>query len=480
MGDELRKIHKASVRILSEIGIRLHHPEILELLQTKGIRVEGKTAYFEDKQLKHWVNMAPGRFSLTARNPEYEMFIGGDKLEYAAGYGAACIVDAQGNRRSARIEDYLKFLQLVHQSRYFNLNGGLLVQPMDLMGIPGIPLMLYATILYSDKCLMGMQSNARTMEQIMDMVAIIFGGKDKLLEQPRILTMISTLSPLQIDRDALDSMLICSRYRQPMIFSPGPSAGTTGPITIAGNISLANAEALAGIAISQMIRPGTPVIYGLQSTVADMQSGSVSTASPAYSIQSTYCARLARMYGIPSRTGGTNNDAKGVSVQSGYESMFTMLNACLNGVNLVVHSAGMLDSYAATSYEQFIVDLEIISMIEFYLQGIEIDEDSFAFEVIKEVGSGGQFLTTEHTLQRCRTESWSPMIGLRGALAGISPNDQFLYNIEKSMDKMLKSYVRPTLDAQVHQNLQAYLKDEVGIESKWLEQVDGDSLTETA
>lgn len=472
MTDELRKIHKASVRILSEIGIRLHHPEILEILQANGIRVQGKTAFFEDKQLRHWVNMAPGRFTLSARNPEYEMFIGGDKIEYAAGYGAAFIVDSLGNRRSARLDDFISFLQLVHQSRYFNMNGGLLVQPMDLMGINGIPLMLYANILYSDKCLMGMQTKAKTMEQIMDMVALVFGGRDKLLEQPRILTMISTLSPLQIDREALDSMLVCSRYRQPMIFSPGPSAGTTGPVTIAGNISLANAEALAGIAISQIIRPGTPVIYGLQSTVADMRSGCVSTASPAYSIQSTYCASLAKMYGIPSRTGGTNNDAKGVSVQSGYESMFTMLNACLNGVNLIVHSAGMLDSYAATSYEQFIVDLEIISMIESYMQGIEIDEDSFAFEVIKEVGSGGQFLTTEHTLERFRSASWNPMIGLRGTMAGMSPNEQFLYNIEKIMNQMLSSYVRPEIDPGLHRDLYAYLCQEVGLDPAWLDKVE--------
>ena len=194
------------------------------------------------------------------------------------------------------------------------------------------------------------------------MVALTFGGSDAFKQHNRVLTMISTLSPLQIDHSALDSMMICARCRQPMIISPAPATGTTGPVVMAGNISLANAEALAAIAISQMLHEGTPVIYGLQSNAVDMASGQVSIGSPGYSIQAEYCAQLAQMYGLPSRTGGTNTDAKEVSVQSGYEAMMSMLLACQNRVNLIVHSAGILDSYAATSYEQFIVDIVVVAI----------------------------------------------------------------------------------------------------------------------
>lgn len=480
MGSDLKKIHAASVRLLREVGIKLHHPEILELIAQHGIKVQGQIAYFQEKQLRHWVNMAPGRFSLFALNPDHDMFIGGDSTEYAAGYGAPTIVDPDGNRRAALMEDYLQFLKLVHQCPYFNMNGGILVQPLDLMNTSCFPLMLFASILHSDKCLMGFQSNRTTVQQIMDMVAICVGGKDKLLEQPRLISMISTMSPLQVDAEALDTLLVCAGYKQPVIISPGPAAGSTGPITMAGNISLANAEALAVIAISQMIRPGTPVVYGLQSTAADMKSGGISIGSPAYSIQSTYCAGLAKMYGIPSRTGGTNNDAKGVSVQSGYESMFSMLNACQQKVNLIVHSAGMLDSYAATSYEQFIVDLEIISMIEFYLQGLETDQDSFAFEVIKSVGAGGEFLSSEHTLLHFRTDSWNPMLGLRGNLKGMTPNEKFLFNINTAMHRMLDAYQPPALDPGMIQELERYLLQEVGVDQHLLNLARGEHQTRTS
>ena len=464
MGDILKEIHKASIRILEEIGIRLHHPEIIGLLAGNGVRFEGQIALFKEKQLMHWINKAPGRFTLYARNPEHDMFIGGDHTEYAAGYGAPTIVAADGSRRAAVLEDYISFLKLVQQSQYFNLNGGILVQPSDLTGLASSPVMMYATLTHSDKCIMGIPGTAAEVEHLMNMGAIIFGGLPEFESRPHIITMVSTLSPLQIDHVALETMLVCARHRQPLIVSPAPAAGTTGPILMAGNISLANAEALAAIAITQMIREGTPVVYGLQSYAADMASGNISIGSPGYSIQAKYCAQLARMYGLPSRTGGTNTDAKGVSVQSGYESMLSMLLACQNRVNLIIHSAGILDAYAATSYEQFIVDLEIISMIESYLADIDATPEDFAFEVIREVGIGGHFIDTRHTFDRCRTYSWRPEIGLRGLVLKRSPNEQLFANIERKMNRMLGSYRKPSLSPEILAALYDYMVGISGVD----------------
>ena len=408
MNEILKKIHRASVRILEEIGIRLHHPLVCDMLRKMGVRVEDNVAFFTEKQIRHWVNKAPGRFSVTSRSGEHDMLIGGENIEYAAGYGTPTIVDQDGQRRPATLEDFLNFVKMVHQVPYFNINGGILVQPSDIPAAQSAAVMMYATLTHTDKCIMGVPGSAREVEQLMEMVALTVGGIEALMKSKYVITMISTLSPLQIDPSALDTMIVCARFGQPMIISPAPTTGTTGPMVMAGNISLANAEALAAIAISQMLREGTPVIYGLQSNAADMRSGQISIGSPGYSIQAKYCAQLARMYGLPCRTGGTNTDAKGVSVQSGYEAMMSMLTACQNQVNLIVHSAGILDSYAATSYEQFIVDIEIISMIEYFLADLKSDPEDFAFEVIKEVGVGGQFLTTDHTAAMCETGAWHP------------------------------------------------------------------------
>jgi trimethylamine--corrinoid protein Co-methyltransferase len=398
--------------------------------------------------------------------------IGGENIEYAAGYGTPTIVDRDGRRRPATLDDFLNFVKMVHQVPYFNINGGILVQPSDVPGDQSAAAMMYATLTHSDKCIMGVPGSARDVEQLMEMVALTVGGADALMSQNRVITMISTLSPLQIDPAALDTMCVCARYRQPMIISPAPATGTTGPMVMVGNISLANAEALAAIAVSQILREGTPVIYGLQSNAVDMRSGYISIGSPGYSIQAKYCAQLARMYGLPSRTGGTNTDAKGVSVQSGYEAMMSMLTACQNRVNLIVHSAGILDSYAATSYEQFIVDIEIISMIEFFLADLNSDPEDFAFEVIKEVGIGGQYLTTDHTADRFESESWHPRIGLRsGPLTQGSPNEQFLANIDREIETLVKNYRKPQMDPSVLAALYRYVHENAGVDETVLDRI---------
>lgn len=469
----LQKIHRTSIRILEEIGIRLHHPEIVELLREKGIRVEGSTAFFTEKQIRHWVNKAPGRFSVYSRNGDHDMFIGGNRIEYAAGYGTSTIVDPDGLRRPATLDDFMTFLRLVHQSPYFNINGGILVQPSDILSAQSSAVMMYATLTHSDKCIMGIPGTAEEVEHLMEMAAITLDGPGAFDQHHHVITMISTLSPLQIDHVALDTMKVCAKHYQPMIISPAPAAGMTGPVVMAGNISLANAEALAGIAISQILRQGTPVIYGLQSYAADLQSGQISIGSPGYSVQAKYCAQLAKMYGLPSRTGGTNTDAKGVSVQSGYEAMMSMLVACQNEVNLIVHSAGVLDSYGATSFDQFIVDLEIISMIESFLADIKDDPEDFAFEVIKEVGIGGQFLSNIHTARRCRTDSWRPAIGLRGHLVTGNPNEVILGNIERQMNRMLDTYEKPELPPEKAERLRTYMIETLGFSPDILDRIDG-------
>ena len=473
MTETLKKILRASVRILEEIGIRLHHPAIIDLLAEKGIKLKGNTAFFTEKQIRQWVSKAPSSFSVYSRSGKHDMLIGGDTIEYAAGYGCPSIVDPNGQRRPATLDDFLKLVKLVHQIPYFNLNGGILVQPSDIPAAHSVAIMMYATLIHSDKCIMGIPGSARDVEHLMEMVALTVGGSNAFKRQHRVITMISTLSPLQIDHSALDSMMVCARYRQPMIISPAPATGTTGPVVMAGNVSLANAEALAAIAISQMLNEGTPVVYGLQSNAADMASGQVSIGSPGYSIQAKYCARLARMYRLPSRTGGANTDAKGVSVQSGYEAMMSMLTACQNHVNLIVHSAGILDSFAATSYEQFIVDIEMISMIEYFMADMKTDPEDFAFEVIKQVGIGGQFLATAHTASRCRTESWHPRIGLRGGpLVKSTPDQQLMANIQHEIDRQLNGYHQPEIDPQLKNKLRKYVINTIGVNRQIVDQIE--------
>lgn len=447
MKDNLTAIHNQALRILETVGIKLHHAELIQWMRQQGVSVNNHTAFFTPGFIMDAIHLAPASFTLRGRNPCHDIVIGGDHVNCAPGYGCATICAPDGKRRNAVMADYVRLAKLVHQCPHFNINGGILAQPSDVPAEQSHLLMLYAAMLSSDKCLMGVLGNRSQMQALMDLAAIAFGGRAAFTAKPHLLTLINTISPLQIDKNALDAMIIAAQHNQPVIMSPSPAAGTTGPIDMAANISLATAEALAGIAIVQTIRPGTPVIFGLQCLGADLRTGNISIGSPAYTLQSTYTAALARMYRLPSRCGGTLTDSPYLSPQSGYESMLNMLTTFQNKVNVVVHSAGTLDSFAAVSYEKFIMDIQIIDMVKYFLKDLEVNPDTLNLELIGRVGPGGQFLTTMDTLKKCRTHSWSPRIGVSGNTGGGgSPSDRYLESIADRQQAMLDSYASPPMD----------------------------------
>lgn len=463
LNQDLKQIHKASMKVLEETGVKLYHSEILELVKKNGVRVEGETAFFNEDQIMKWVKKAPSSFTLYARNPKYNMVIGGNNVEYAPGFGSPMIADFDGVKRQALFSDYINFCKLVHQCPYFNVNGGILVQPSDLDMNKSSTILLCSTIAHSDKCLMSTAWGGDEANKTIDVLGIVFGGKESLKNKPRILSLINTNSPLQLTKTALETLMVYAKNGQPVIITPGPMAGTTGPITLAGHFALANAEALAGIAIAQMINPGTPVVYGVQGSITDMKSSSSSTGAPESALIISYCAKLAKFYGLPCRSGGVRNDAKSVDVQSGYESMMMMLVTRNSGINYIIHSAGILDSFLAMSYEKFIIDIEIIAMVERFLKGIDVNEASLAVDLINQIGPGGQFMATKHTVKRCRTEHWIPDVSIKGSLHNKKPTEKILDNIMKKKDKMLNSYVKPELEEHIYNNLINYL-NKLGID----------------
>ncbi len=456
------------MQILERVGIRVHHREILDLLTKNNIKVTGEIVFFSRDQVMAGVDAAPKKFTVYARNPKHDLIIGGDSVEFGAGYGCPAIIDPDGRRRNARFDDYLNFLKLVHQCDYFKLNGGILVQPEDLGADHAHAVMAHSALCCSDKVLLGMPGRAEDVQKIMDLAGIVFGGMDRLAEKPRVLTLVNTLSPLQMDVNTLDTMRICTHYHQPVIISPGPMAGATGPVTLAGNIALGNAEALAGIAICQILQPGTPVVYGLQATTSDMRTGGISIGTPDFALQTAGCARLAKRYGLPCRGGGCSTDAQALCVQSGYESMLQMLVACQEKINLILHSAGILEGYGAMSYEKFFADLEVIGMVRHYLKGVCVDDDTLALDTITEVGPGGEYLTCRHTLENCRKVPWQPDISARNVKIGTDFNSQILLNIQSKKQKILDAYRPPDLAPEIRVRLDRYLTD-LGIERNFLE-----------
>lgn len=461
---KLEKIHEASIRILQKTGVLLDHPEVLKIVKKHGIQVSDKVAYFTEPLIMESIQKAPASFTLFGRNPDYNVCIGGDATVFAAGYGATFITDESGIKRNARLEDYLNFLKLVHQSQHFSVNGGLLVQPADVSIKGPFPFLLYLSILHSDKCLMGGSDGARETQQTMDLLKVCFGDRQHLIAQPRMVSIINSSSPLKFNRDSLDKLIIHAHYGQPILITAAVMGGTTGPVTIAGTIAQANAENLVGIALSQMIREGTPVAYGTQSTLANMQTGAYVCASPEHALCLRYGARLAKFYGLPSRGGGGKSDAHFVSAISGFDSMLTMLTTCMEEMNFVVLSAGILDSAMAMSYEKFLLDQQIMGVAKRFAQGVHIDDDSLALDAIHEVGPGGEFLTNDHTVKFCRHERWPAAIDAR-VVDLFNNHNEMMQWLQEKKTAVLDAYRQPELSGDVSSDMERYLS-KIGLDMK--------------
>jgi trimethylamine--corrinoid protein Co-methyltransferase len=456
--EKLEKLDRMARRILSEIGIRILSRSGLDLLAEKGVTFKGDRALFSSDQVDGLLAKAPARFTLHGISPAHDVTLGDGSSSLAAGYGCASVMDPDGNIRNAIFQDHVDLVKLVQVSDLFHINGGILAQPSDVAADASHLAMMYAALIGSDKCVFGIPGSRAHMEDIMTLAAIRTGGKAAFAQTPRVLTMISPVSPLQVDDTGLSAMDVAGQYGQPVILSPGVAAGTTGPIDLAGNVAMATAEALGLICMAQTLHPGTPVIFGLQCYGSDMKTGNISIGSPAYALQAKYCAALARYYGVPSRAGGSVTDAKSLSAPAGYESMLSMFTALQNRISLIVHSAGILDSFAAVSFEKFIMDLEIIRMIHFYMDDMTVDDATLNFDLIDSVGPGGLFLTTMDTMKKCRTHTWNPRVALRGHLAGMSPREKLLRNIHDTRNQMMARYEAPQIAPDVRDAMDTFMR----------------------
>ena len=458
----LKNIHDASMALIENTGVRLHHADVLERVRSNGIRVADGRVYFTRGQLDEWISHAPAAFTIHARNPAHDMHIGGDRVEHiSSNSGFPFIADLEGNRRKARFGDYLKSLKLVQATPLFNMNGGVMVTPDDLPNDDNFyPTLLYATLLLSDKCLFGGMGGKTESLKTMQLLQAAFGvDKDGLIKAPRIANLVSSLSPLQFDDKMLDTLMVYADHGQPVVISPAVMAGSTGPVTLAGTIAVSHAEALVGIALAQMLRKGTPAIYGSATSNADMRSGAFTIGTPESALAVKYCARLAKMVGLPCRGGGTLNDAKNVSVQAGYESMMVQLVANQEKINFNFHSAGGLDSYGAMSFEKYVVDLDILARIEYYLADLNTDDAHLAVDVIEKVGPGGEFLTQMHTAVNCRKTPFASRISLQGVLPiGKTANEALFEKINAQLGYMLDAYRQPTLPEASQKRLDACIQ----------------------
>jgi trimethylamine--corrinoid protein Co-methyltransferase len=296
-------------------------------------------------------------------------------------------------------------------------------------------------------------------EDVLQMLALAFGGEEAVKGKPVMHCSVNVNSPLRYDRPMLESLILFARYGQPVLISSFVMAGVTGPATLAGSLAQHNAEVLAGLVLTQLIRPGTPVLYGTASSNIDMRNASPAIGSPESAISIAVCAQLARRYGIPSRGGGALTDSPLPDAQSNYERSFTLLTSVLSGINFLMHGLGVLESYLTLSYEQFVIDLELLGMVREMVRSLDITTETLALETIDRVGPGGFFLDDKHTLRHYRQAHFLPQISLR------QPYQQWVS--EGSLDaveranrrcrEMLEGYHKPAIDPEVEGKLRDFV-----------------------
>jgi trimethylamine--corrinoid protein Co-methyltransferase len=445
-------------RLMTEIGVEFMDDRALELFRSAGQRVEGHTVFLDPDFVLEQVAKAPREFDVQARNPANTIHIGGDSMAFGAVYGPPFV--RQGDvRRDATMEDFRSFTKLAQSFAVLDSAGGVICEPND------TPLdsrhldMTYALQTLTDKVYMGNVVSGVNAADTIAMTSILFGSREVIEETPATISLINCNSPLRWDDRMLEAQFEYSAAGQPVVLTPFILMGAMSPVTIPAALVQQIVEALSGIALSQLIRPGTPVIFGSFLSNIDMQSGSPTFGTPESGIGLLCTGQIARHFGLPFRTGGGLTSSQVADAQAGYEALMTLMPTFLAGANWVMHSAGWLEGGLVAGYEKFIVDIELLQMLRHEFTPLEIDEASMAFDAHQEVGHGGHFLGAMHTMERFRTCFYRPLLSssenyerwMRNG--GNDTNDR----ATAAYQKTLEEYEQPALDDAVREELEDYV-----------------------
>ncbi len=446
-------------RILEEIGIEFRDDqEVLDIWKAAGAHIDGERVRFPKGMLREILKTAPAEFTQHARNPANNVQVGGNNTIFAPVYGPPFVYDQDKGRRYGTIEDFQNFVKLAYMSPSIHHSGGTVCEPCDLPVNKRHFDMIYSHMRYSDKPYMGSVTAAERAQDTVEMGKILFGA-DFLDQNAVSISLINANSPMTFDDTMLGAMKVYARNNQACIVSPFIISGAMGPVSQAGTLAQAFAEGMAGTALTQLIRPGAPVVLGLFSSSMSMKSGAPTFGTPEPTIVIGVAAQLARRLGLPFRSGGSLCTSKVPDAQAAYETAQSLWPTVMCGVNFVLHAAGWLEGGLASGYEKFIMDADQLGMLQKLSQGLDISEEAQAMDALQEVGPGNHFLGSEHTKRNYQTAFYDSKV------ADYNSFEQ--WEIDGSLDAagranriykdMLNRYEAPEMDPGVDEALCAYI-----------------------
>ncbi|MEL7465440.1 MAG: trimethylamine methyltransferase family protein [Pseudomonadota bacterium] len=460
LSEEALQIIEANAEtVLEEIGIGFtDSPEALKRWREAGADVQDERVRIPKGLARKLCATAPASFIQRARNPERSVEIGGKTTVFAPVYGPPFVRDAEGGRRYATMADFEKFVKLGYMSKWLHHSGGTVCEPTDIAVNKRHLDMLYAHMKWSDKPFMGSVTAPERAEDSVKMCEILF-GKDILPEITAMTSLINLNSPMIFDGIMSGAMEVYAKANQACIISPFIVGGAMAPVSVMGTLTQVLAEVMAGVAYSQLVRPGAPVIFGAFVTSIDMNSGAPTFGTPEASKILWGAGQLARRLGLPFRSGGGLCGSKLPDAQAAYETANTLNAALLGGVNFMLHSCGWLEGGLVSSFEKFVLDADQLGALHSIASGVDTSEDAQAMDAIREVGPGGHYLGCAHTQANFKDAFW------RSEVLDYKPFETWAEEGARDSQalasarvaRMLSDYEAPPMDPAIDEALQAFI-----------------------
>lgn len=410
--DAVEQIHLASLKVLSEIGLKVLHSGARAIMKEAGARVDEATftVRFDADLIESCLSTIPSRFTLHARNPDHDIEVGGRQMFFglmASAPNSSCL---DHGRRTGNQQDFRNFLKLGQLHNILHVLGGYPVEPTDLHASVRHLDCIADFITLTDKAFCIYSLGHQRVTDAIEMTRIAHGlTTEELKRRPSVFTIINTNSPLQLDIPMMEGIIDMAAMNQPVVITPFTLSGAMAPVTIPGALVLQNAEALAGLSFSQMVSPGAPAMYGGFTSNVDMQSGAPAFGTPEYMKAQHVGGQLARRYNIPYRTSNVSA-ANTVDAQAAYESVFSLWGAVNSGGHLLKHGAGWMEGGLCCSYEKLILDIDLLQMVAEFLSPMDFSEEELGVDAIRDVGPGGHFFGTQHTQDRFKEAFYAPVL----------------------------------------------------------------------
>ena len=444
--------------IIEEVGVEFRCDDAIGMWRAAGADVDGVTVRIDREHLMSLLGTAPSSYTMVARDPAHTVTVGDGRTIFTPSYGAPYVLDLNGVRRPATLQDFRDFTKLNHLSPALHMSGGVVCEPMD-VPVPKRHLYMTESLLkYSSKPFMGAVTSMDRAEDSLHMAGIVF-GQDFVRETTVMTCLANANTPLVWDKTMLDSVRVFAAANQATLFSPFVLGGASTPASTVGAVIQVNIEALTGVAFSQLVRAGAPALYGQWLSTVSMRTGAPQAGTPEICHMNLLTAQMARHYNLPSRCSGSCTSSKMVDAQAGYEAARNMYGVLMAGTNFVLSTTGYLESAMCQSYAKWVLDSEQLELMYRLGSGVSFDDLDEVLDSMRSVPAGGHHLGTEHTLANFQTAFSMP------EMMNSDNYEQWLADGSQSAEEraavrcrqMLDEYEEPALDDHVREELDDYV-----------------------